>query len=45
MRITCTSCQTVCRIADGKVPDKGARENCPNCGQEILIPGRARGNN
>jgi predicted Zn finger-like uncharacterized protein len=42
MNITCTSCQTICQIADEKVPEKGARANCPNCGQEILIPGRGQ---
>lgn len=41
MRITCISCQTVCQIADENIPDKGARANCPNCGQQILIPGKA----
>lgn len=42
MRLTCTSCQTICQVADEKVPETGARANCPNCGQEILIPGRGQ---
>ena len=39
MQLTCVNCQTSYQIADEKIPAKGARANCPNCGQLILIPG------
>ena len=39
MKLTCPNCQTSYQIADDKIPEKGARANCPNCGQAILIPG------
>lgn len=39
MKLTCSNCQTNYQIADEKIPAKGARANCPNCGQVILIPG------
>ncbi len=39
MKLTCSNCQTHYQIADEKIPAKGARANCPNCGQYILIPG------
>ena len=39
MHITCPNCQTNYRISDEKIPAKGARANCPNCGQIILVPG------
>jgi predicted Zn finger-like uncharacterized protein len=39
MKLTCSNCQTNYQIADEKIPAKGARANCPNCGQLILIPG------
>jgi len=39
MKLACTNCQTSYQVADEKVPAKGARANCPNCGQLILIPG------
>jgi predicted Zn finger-like uncharacterized protein len=38
MKITCPSCQTTYQIADDKIPAGGARANCPNCGQQLLIP-------
>jgi len=40
MELTCSSCQTRYRIADEKVPARGAKAHCPNCGQWILIPPR-----
>ena len=40
MEVTCLSCQTRYGIADEKVPLKGAKAHCPNCGQWILIPAR-----
>ncbi len=43
MKISCTSCNTNYQIADEKVPPSGARANCPNCGQVILIPARGGG--
>jgi len=43
MKVTCSNCQTKYQIADGKVPAGGARANCPNCGQQILIPARTNG--
>jgi predicted Zn finger-like uncharacterized protein len=39
MQLTCSNCQTNYRIADEKIPAKGARAKCPNCGQIILVPG------
>ena len=39
MKLSCPNCQTSYLVADDKVPEKGARANCPNCGQVILIPG------
>ena len=39
MQLTCNNCQTTYRIADEKIPAKGARANCPNCGNIILVPG------
>ena len=39
MKLTCSNCQTSYQVADEKVPARGARANCPNCGQLILIPG------
>jgi predicted Zn finger-like uncharacterized protein len=39
MKLSCSNCQTNYQIADGKIPAKGARANCPNCGLVILIPG------
>lgn len=39
MKITCSNCQTAYQVADEKIPSGGARANCPNCGQEILVPG------
>ncbi len=39
MKLTCSNCQTNYQVADEKIPAKGARANCPNCGQLILIPG------
>jgi len=39
MKLTCPNCQTNYQIADDKIPAKGARANCANCGQVILIPG------
>ena len=39
MKLTCGNCQTAYQIADDKIPAGGARANCPNCGQLILIPG------
>ena len=39
MKLACPNCQTNYRIADEKVPAKGARANCPNCGQILLVPG------
>ena len=38
MELTCSTCQTRYRIADEKVPARGAKAHCPNCGQWILIP-------
>ena len=38
MKITCPSCQTSYQIADDKIPAGGARANCPNCGQMLLVP-------
>lgn len=43
MKLSCPSCQTNYQIADEKVPAKGARANCPNCGQVLLIPGTGGG--
>ena len=43
MKLTCSSCNTNYHIADEKVPPKGARANCPNCGQVILIPAKGSG--
>ncbi|UCG37985.1 MAG: zinc-ribbon domain-containing protein [bacterium] len=43
MKVTCTGCQTIYRIADEKVPEGGGRAICPNCGQEILIVPGGRG--
>ena len=43
MKITCPSCQTSYKIADEKIPARGARANCANCGQNILIPGSDSG--
>ena len=43
MKLTCTSCNTNYHIADEKVPPRGARASCPNCGQVILIPSREGG--
>ncbi|MDT8395236.1 MAG: FHA domain-containing protein [bacterium] len=40
MKLTCPTCNTSYRIADEKIPPSGARANCPNCGQVILIPPR-----
>ena len=40
MKLACSNCQTNYQIADEKIPIKGARANCQNCGQLILIPGR-----
>lgn len=37
MKITCPNCQTSYNIADEKIPANGARANCPNCGQLLLI--------
>ncbi|UCF30724.1 MAG: zinc-ribbon domain-containing protein [bacterium] len=37
MKITCPQCQTSYQVADEKIPPGGARANCLNCGQEILI--------
>jgi predicted Zn finger-like uncharacterized protein len=42
MKITCPSCQTKYQIADDKIPAGGARANCANCGQQILITTAAR---
>jgi len=39
MKLTCPNCQTSYQIADEKIPARGARANCPNCGQMMLIPG------
>jgi len=39
MLLTCTNCQTNYQVADEKIPARGARANCPNCGQVILVPG------
>ena len=39
MKLACSNCQTNYQIADEKIPTKGARANCQNCGQLILIPG------
>jgi len=39
MKLTCANCQTNYQIADEKIPARGARANCPNCGQIMLIPG------
>jgi predicted Zn finger-like uncharacterized protein len=39
MKLTCPNCQTSYQIADEKIPPRGARANCPNCGQMMLIPG------
>ena len=39
MNLSCPNCQTNYRIADERIPATGARANCPNCGQNILIPG------
>ena len=39
MKLTCSGCQTNYQIADEKIPAKGARANCANCGQVILVPG------
>lgn len=41
MKISCPNCQTGYNIADEKIPAGGARANCPNCGQQILIPSPA----
>jgi predicted Zn finger-like uncharacterized protein len=43
LKLTCMSCNTNYHIADEKIPPKGARANCPNCGQVILIPARGSG--
>ena len=43
MKLTCSSCNTNYHVADEKVPPKGARANCPNCGQVILIPPKGSG--
>jgi predicted Zn finger-like uncharacterized protein len=40
MNITCAKCQTTYQIADTKVPAGGARANCPNCGNQIIIPAK-----
>lgn len=40
MNITCAKCQTTYQIADERVPAGGARANCPNCGNQIVIPSR-----
>jgi predicted Zn finger-like uncharacterized protein len=37
MKVTCSTCQTGYRIADDRIPAGGARANCPNCGQQIVI--------
>lgn len=39
MQLTCPNCQTNYQIADEKIPAGGARANCANCGQIIIIPG------
>jgi len=39
MKLSCGNCQTNYQVADEKIPAKGARANCPNCGLPILIPG------
>ncbi len=39
MKLSCPACQTKYRVADEKVPARGARAHCPHCGQLILIPG------
>lgn len=39
MRISCVNCQTAYNVADEKIPPGGARANCPECGQEIFVPG------
>lgn len=39
MKLSCPNCQTAYQIADEKIPAGGARANCPNCGQLILVPG------
>lgn len=39
MQLTCPNCQTNYQIADDKIPAAGARANCQNCGQIILVPG------
>ncbi len=38
MKITCSNCRTPCQVADGKIPARGTKLSCPNCGQDILIP-------
>lgn len=43
MKLTCPNCQTSYQVADEKIPAKGARANCPKCGQPILIPGTGSG--
>lgn len=43
MKLACPNCQTSYQIADEKIPAKGARANCPNCGQTILLPGAGSG--
>jgi predicted Zn finger-like uncharacterized protein len=43
MKLSCTSCQTNYQIPDDKIPARGARANCANCGQVILIPGTGVG--
>ena len=37
MNVTCLTCQTKYRIIDEKIPAGGAKANCPNCGQQIVI--------
>jgi predicted Zn finger-like uncharacterized protein len=42
VKVACPSCQTRYRIADERIPAGGATASCPNCGQQILIPGREK---
>ncbi|MGD8353725.1 MAG: FHA domain-containing protein [Pseudomonadota bacterium] len=39
MKVTCPNCQTKYQVLDEKIPAKGARATCANCGQIIIIPG------
>jgi len=41
MRLSCPNCQTAYRIDDDRIPEQGALAKCPNCGRDIIIPGRA----